>query len=132
MKKTAYLFASALLGIVMFIACSKDQRTVNRLEGTWKVTALSENGVAAPDSMYKNSTYTFEKCKVKKGACPGTLTDDGKSIPFTYDISDKGEKMTITLFGISQTADIIENSKTKFRWKITDGSDVTETTIEKQ
>lgn len=117
---------------IVIISCSKNQKVVNQLEGTWKVTSVKENGVAQPDSTYKNSRYTFEKCKVKKGACPGTLTEDGKSIGFTYDISDKGKKMTITVFGVSETSDILEHSKSKFVWRSMDGNDETETTIEKE
>ena len=120
------------VAVLLLVACSKDQKVVNQLEGKWKVTASSENGVAMPDSTFANSYYEFEKCKIKDGACPGTYTEDGKALAFTYDIKDDGKKMVVTILGIADESEILENSKTKFKWRSTDGSDVAETTIEKQ
>lgn len=130
MKKSMLLAIPAAM--LLIVACSKDQKVVNQLEGKWKVTAETENGTAVPDSLFANSTYEFEKCKVKNGACPGTYTEDGKATSFTYDIKDDGKTMVVSFFGIASSSEIIENSKTKFKWRSTDGSDVTETTIEKQ
>ena len=129
MKKTTNLLIVAL--VLIIAACSKDQKVVKQLEGTWKVTSAKHNGVAEPDSVYSGTRYTFESCKVKKGDCAGTVSEDGKSFPFTYNISEKGTKMTVTMLGVSSTSDILEHSKSKFVWKTTDGSDVDETTIEK-
>lgn len=130
MKKVA--LALVLITAAVFFACSKDQKVVNDLEGNWKVTAETVNGVATPDSVYANTQYKFEKCKVKKGACPGTITEDGKATSFTYDISEKGTKFTLSVFGISSTNDILEHSSSKFKWSSNDGTDVTVTTIEKK
>lgn len=128
MKKILlFLAASAII----IVSCSKNQKAVNQLEGSWKVTSVIKNGTAQPDSTYNGMVYKFEKCKVKKGACDGTMTEDGKSIPFTYDITEKGTRMTITVYGIAETSEIVEHSKTKFKWKTVDGSDTIETTIEK-
>jgi hypothetical protein len=120
------------ISIIIAVSCSKDQRVVNQLEGDWKVVSQIEDGVAQPDSTYKNTTYTFQKCKVKKGDCGGSVSEDGKAIPFTYRISEKGEKITFTLFGISETGTIREHSKTRFVWVTDDGKHVDETTIEKK
>jgi major membrane immunogen (membrane-anchored lipoprotein) len=120
------------MALLLLVACNKDQKVVNQLEGKWKVTGSSENGVAMPDSTFSNSYYEFEKCKIKDGACPGTYTEDGKALAFTYDIKDDGKKMVVTILGIADESEILENSKTKFKWRSTDGPDVTETTIEKQ
>lgn len=138
-----------LLLIVGLIAmgCSKDQKVVKQLsEGEWKVTAITVDGVAQPDSTFSDYVYTFEKCKLKKeGTCDGKYTyedpDKGTQTQnFNYAISDKGEKISITteidLFGVVEsetiTADIIENSSDKFIWSYTDeDGTTTETTIEK-
>ena len=129
MKKLSLFFITALLIIG---ACSKDQKTVNRLEGDWKITEVTVDGVAEPDSSYRDATYSFEKCKVKKTSCDGTFTEDGKALPFTYKITDKGTKITMTFLGIQSTGDIIENSKTKFKWKFVEDNEETITTIEKK
>ena len=120
------------VALMLLVACSKDQKVVNQLEGKWKVTASTENGVVMPASSFENSYYEFQKCKIKDGACPGTYTEDGKALAFTYDIKDDGKKMVVTILGITDESEILEHSKTKFKWRSTDGSDVTETTIEKQ
>jgi hypothetical protein len=124
----------ALVAITMLViaACSKDQKVVKELEGTWKVTAVKEDGVAQPDSTFNTQTYSFEKCKVKKGPCNGTMTDEGKALPFTYSISEKGTRITMTVFGISEVGEILEHSESKFVFRSMDGSPVTETTLTKQ
>jgi len=129
MKKSLLLILP--LAVMLIVSCNKDQKVVNDLEGSWKVTSEIENGVALPDSAYNTTVYQFEKCKVKNGACPGTVTEDGKAFSFTYAIQDKGETMIITMLGISSTSEILEHTKTKFRWRTADGTSVTETTIEK-
>lgn len=133
MKKTIGL-VTLLFALICF-SCSKDQKVVKQLEGTWKVTDEKENGVSQPDSTFAGETYTFTKCKVKKGDCDGTWTTDGKAVPFTYAIIDKGTKirMTLNVFGVSEseTSDIVEHSDSKFVFKSTIDGDVIETTLEK-
>lgn len=123
----------ALTVVLIAAACSKDQKVVKQLDGEWKTTSEKVNGVELPDSLSDNTgIYKFEKCKVKKGPCSGTYTDAGKSMPFTYEISEKGTKMTMTVFGIATTSDIVESSKTKFVHKYTEDGDTYEITLEKQ
>ena len=118
MKNLVYLSLAALL----IVACSKDQKAVNNLEGSWVRTGLSYDGVTIVDTT--GTTYSFEKCKVKKADCPGTMTSDGKSFPFTYNFADKGETFTITLevLGIpaANTGSVIEQSSSKFVFNYTD------------
>lgn len=140
MKKIKLLSTIVAVVLIAF-ACSKDQKVVRQLDGEWKMTALSRNGVAEDASSYENTTYTFKKCKVSKGDCEGSTTTNDPSkgdvtFPFTYSISEKGTKITINLevFGFveSETGDIIEHSKSKFVWSVTDeDGDVTESTLEK-
>ena len=139
------------LGLILVIGlfamgCSKDQKVVKNLaSGDWEITAMTVDGEAVPEEDLPDYVYTFEECKVKKEDCDGHYTyedpDKGtQTQDFTYSISEKGTKITITmevdLFGIvsSETveADIIENSDNKFIWSATDEDGVvTETTIEK-
>lgn len=140
MKILKFTLAVALVALIT-ASCSKDQKVVKQLSsGTWKVTAMTYNGESVPDSAYSKDRYTFEKCKVKKGDCDGEYTtyDPSKGevvTPFTYSISDGGEKIMIsmTFFGVpvNSTGDILEHSKDKFVWSSKDEyGDVTETTIE--
>ena len=136
-----------LVLLVGFLAmgCSKDQKVVKNLAGgEWKITAQSVDGVSEPDSNFEGSSYMFEKCKVKKGDCPGTYTyiDEDKgstTAAFTYSIFEDGTKITVniefallgTIITSSSTGNIIENSSSKFIWSSTEDGEVTETTIEK-
>lgn len=140
------------LGLILVIGlfamgCSKDQKVVKNLaSGDWEITAISVDGESIPDSLLPDFVYTFEECKVKKGDCDGSYTyedpDKGQQTQnFSYSISEKGTMITITteidILGIvsseTVTADIVENSDSKFIWSSTDDEDgtVTETTIEK-
>jgi hypothetical protein len=116
MKKAKYLLL--LVSTMIIVSCSKDMKVVKQLDGSWKVTSWTEDGVAAPAAEYENMTYNFTKCKVKKEDCDGSITDGSTSMPFTYRVTEKGEKITMTynFLGVnfSETADIEEHSKTKF------------------
>ncbi len=122
-----------VFGIILFASCSKDQKVVNQLEGTWKETSRNVNGVAQTPS---NATYAFEKCKVSKSDCNGTISEDGKSFPFTYSISDKGKtvKININVLGFvdSSTGTIVEHTSSKFIYSYTDIGTTTEVTLAKQ
>ncbi len=50
---------------LILAACSKDQRAVNKLEGSWKITSATYNGVAEADSTYSGIITKFEDCKAK-------------------------------------------------------------------
>lgn len=61
----------AVLPLVFLLgACSKDQRKVNKIEGTWKAISYeAETASGAVVDLVKESdlslTYDFDKCKVK-------------------------------------------------------------------
>jgi len=121
MKKIFALVA--LVGVILG-SCSKDQKVVKELEGDWSLTGETIDGVATPDSLFAGTTYTFTKCKVKKGDCDGTLSspDPSKgtvSISFTYNIQDDGETINIKysfagLPAATNKGTIIEHSDSKF------------------
>lgn len=141
MKKVLYVFSVILMAAVV-VACSKDQKVVKDLEGTWTITAMAVDGVAAPDSTFSGQTFTFETCKVKKEACPGswTYTDPTKgavTTAFTYTITEDGTKFNMTLElipGVSETitSTIDSHSDTEFVYSTTDDGVVTKTTLTKQ
>jgi hypothetical protein len=135
MKKAIYYLAPVLIAISIFIACSKDQRVVKQLDGKWKVTAETEDGVAQPVTSYEKQEYSFTACKVKKADCDGSISDPSFTLPFKYNISDKGEKITMTfnLLGtnIVETGTIVEHSDKKFVFSTVDDGKTTVTTLEK-
>ena len=110
MKKFAIATGALLIGVFALTSCNKNQAVVKDLEGTWNVTEETYDGVPADPEMYEGTTYTFEKCKVKKEDCPGTISyvdplKGTQTTDFTYSITDKGEKITfmINYFGIVET-----------------------------
>jgi uncharacterized protein (TIGR03067 family) len=136
--KTKNLFSAIALFMAIFIvvSCNKDQTVVKQLDGEWKVTAMKENGTAYDAEDFEGMTYSFESCKVSKGDCKGSVSQGAFKLDFDYNISDKGEKMTIkyNFLGtvISQSATIKEHSKKKFVFEVTDDGDKVETTLEKK
>jgi hypothetical protein len=123
-KLTLVLFSLAAL---LIYSCSKDQKAVNNLEGDWKVTSVTIDGVA-DTADYSMDKYTFEKCKLRKGDCPGTYTtiDPTKgevSSSFTYSFEDDGETliMNIDFAGIPITTSgtVIDHTDSKFSWSET-------------
>ncbi|HAS36289.1 MAG TPA: hypothetical protein DCS15_07360 [Flavobacteriales bacterium] len=134
MKK--FLTAIALVGILGLAACtSENQKIVDQLEGTWKVTQVTVNGIPLDESTYENDQYTFESCSASADDCTGSYryedpTKGTTTSSFSYSVEDDGTKLKMSLF--SGTADIIESSDSRFIWSETDSfGDVTETTIEK-
>lgn len=125
MKKAVYILASLSL---IFNACSKNQKVVKDLEGEWKLSAETVNGVATPAAELVGTKYTFTKCKVRKEDCDGTLsvpdsTKGNLATPFTYNIQEKGEKINIkfSLLGLITEINgtIEEHSDTKFVYSFT-------------
>jgi hypothetical protein len=135
MKRTAYFLATVLICISILIGCSKDQKVVKQLDGKWKVTGMTVNGADQPASAYDNVEYQFNSCKLKKGDCDGTVTEASFMLPFTYNISDKGTKMTMKFnflgTNFTETMDIKEHSKSKFVMSQEENGKTTVTTMEK-
>jgi hypothetical protein len=121
MKKIG--IALVLPVLILFGACNKDQKVVKQLDGEWKVTSMTYGGTAAPAEVIQNNRYKFTDCKVKKQDCSGerVINDEDKgpmTLPFTYNISEKGTKVAINtnFMGFITTikGDIKEATKTKF------------------
>lgn len=96
MKKI--LLLNVLILALIISSCSKDQRAVNQLAGEWEETqwdySITVFGISQSETIDppEKRTYQFEKCKVKKGFCNGTLTvNDTETQDFTYTVEDEGE-----------------------------------------
>jgi hypothetical protein len=135
------LKALLLIATVTLVAaaCSKSIKISKQLDGTWKIVEYKENGTSVDIDSFGLNTYriSFESCKVTKEDCPGesswefggvTLTED-----FTYTINDEGTEITITWTdsGDTETATILEHSKTHLVLEDEDGGDVYEIHYEK-
>lgn len=61
-----FLFALAIA------ACSKEQRTVNKLDGIWQMVGRRVNGV--PDSTFSDMIVSFQCCKLDGfNECQGSI-----------------------------------------------------------
>jgi hypothetical protein len=139
--KNHLLFIS-LISLILYISCSKDQKVVRQLAGDWKVTNYTIDGAAQDKSAWDGQVYSFNKCKVKKEWCTGTVTvpDSTKgtiTMEFKYKIREKGKKfdLQVNFLGIvsdTQTSDIKEHSKSKFVYSYTDSGKVHEITMTKK
>ncbi len=139
MKKVLYILFTAT---ILLVSCtSKDQKVVNQLEGEWQITSMTVDGTAVSADECENTTYKFDKCKVKDEDCNGKIIDNDpvKGIietDFTYSVSNDGEtiSMTFEFFGITDTQSsmITESSKSKMVFEFTDDDgEVTITSLSK-
>ncbi|MEX1001892.1 MAG: hypothetical protein WDZ35_07245 [Crocinitomicaceae bacterium] len=114
MKKLFYV--ATLILAVAVVSCSKDQRAVKKLDGTWE--EVSFDGQTVPDS--SKGQVTFTNCKLKKEEwCPATYTDsDGNSDTWDYKVTGDGTTLTYQVedpnfgtFSISSTIDELTSDK---------------------
>lgn len=116
MKKL--LLFSALIALIA-LSCSKEQKTVNKLEGSWKASTakLEIFGVALEVPVEDlNIVYTFYECKVKDGACSGLADWDGILDEFDYTIGGEGTTIeSVDSSGQIQVLNIIELEKESFK-----------------
>ena len=96
-----FTWISVALGLLLLVAaCSKEQRTINRLEGDWQVVAFKKNGADLPDSLYKELFFSFRACKAKDfDYCDGAMTRvtaaGTRVTDFKYSIGDNGKDFLI-------------------------------------
>ena len=90
------------LVVILLFGCSKDQITVNKLDGSWDMKSLTING--SPYQVVSGG-WKFEKCKQSKGDCEGsynvTFMANGYPVTsaatFEYEVKDKGTEMELLL-----------------------------------
>lgn len=136
------LLFTLLISTILVLSCSKDQKVVRQLEGEWKVTNYTINGVAQDKSVWDGQVYSFNKCKVKKEWCTGSVSvpDSTKgtiTMEFKYKIREKGKKfdLQVNFLGIvseTQTSDIKEHTKSKFVYAYKDNGSDHEITMTKK
>lgn len=67
-----YKIALALLILLGLSACSKEQQTVNRLDGVWQLASRKVNGV--PDTTISSMYISFQECNLNNhDDCPGSI-----------------------------------------------------------
>lgn len=112
------LFIGLFFAICCFSSCAKDeQRTVNQLDGLWKVSNYTVDGTALPSADFANINFLFKGCDVGEFEyCDGTLTtNDGDEVEFKFTVSNAGEGFGINFIALD-LADIsgtIESSRKK-------------------
>ena len=124
MKKILF---TCVLGVTLFFSsCSKDQKVVKDLEGTWTVSSWKTGGTEQINAA-RTMSMTFENCKVKKGDCGGSAVITTATVPstssFTYNIQEKGTIINID-FADDNIDDVVggtvvEHSDTKVKYTYT-------------
>lgn len=87
-------FVILLLSFV-FLSCSKEQRTVNKLAGSWEVRSATVTGIG---ELNTDQIFDFEKCRIRKNNyCNFTLVDrDNQETTFgSYLINESGDEVTM-------------------------------------
>ncbi|WP_090247993.1 lipocalin family protein [Lishizhenia tianjinensis] len=89
MKKIIMLAAITLVAV----SCTKEQRSVNKLEGTWTLDKIEENdGSVTVTDNDPNGEVTFNKCKLAKDEfCTYSSTISYEFNGNTFEFSDAGE-----------------------------------------
>jgi hypothetical protein len=91
MYKLYYLF---IVGILIS-ACSKEQRTANKLSGVWEVRSAVITNLGEVNS---EQQFEFEKCRIRKNNyCDFTLVDrNNNEITYgSYLINEEGDEVTM-------------------------------------
>ncbi|SFT65655.1 Lipocalin-like domain-containing protein [Lishizhenia tianjinensis] len=75
------------------VSCTKEQRSVNKLEGTWTLDKIEENdGSVTVTDNDPNGEVTFNKCKLAKDEfCTYSSTISYEFNGNTFEFSDAGE-----------------------------------------
>ncbi|GAB3820470.1 hypothetical protein [Pontibacter rugosus] len=95
--KTNFTFWSAVIctASVFIAGCDKDQKTLNKLDGTWQleqVTHLTQDTTKLPTS----GTISFTSCDLDDAAksCPGTYTFNAQaSSALTFNVFEGGKEL---------------------------------------
>lgn len=109
------IFIFLLLGFVL-LSCSKEQRTVNKLSGSWEVRSATITGVGELDT---DQIFDFEKCRIRKNNyCSFTLVDrDNQETTYgSYLINETGDEVTL-VFTEGLTTDIHIFAIEKVNWR---------------
>lgn len=141
MKRILMIAAIALIAV----ACSKDQKVVKRLDGTWKankfVVSNSDGSIDLIGSGFVTSaTFTFSNCKLKDDewcdanseiiyALGGSQKDT-----YLFRVTEKGTVLETKDDNSSTTInkiDIVEMTRNTLKLKQVDGDDTIEMSLDK-
>lgn len=126
------MFRSLLLSLIVLLtlqACSKEQRTINRLDGVWQLASRKVNGI--PDTTISNMFISFQKCNTDGfNQCQGTIqqtiaaTGEVQTSDFMYS-STWGDDLDIDFdfnnpFFNDMNSDILELSRHSLTFDYTD------------
>lgn len=103
------------IGFVL-LSCSKEQRTVNKLAGSWEVCSATITGVGELNS---DQIFDFEKCRIRKNNyCNFTLVDrDNQETTYgSYLIDETGNEVTL-VFTEGLTTDVHVFTIEKVNWR---------------
>ncbi len=89
-----FLFISVIL--ISFSSCSKVQMNYNKIEGTWKLTEIKEDGLVIPITGSVNQIF-FEKCPTTKTGCESNMVFNGVEEKFIYYIGVDGDDNQISM-----------------------------------
>jgi hypothetical protein len=112
-------FVLGLFFAIFFVSsCAKDeQRTVNRLDGLWKVSDYKVSGASLAATEFANMNFLFKGCDVGEfDYCDGTLTtNEGDEVEFKFTISDGGGSFGINFIALDlvDISGTIESSRKK-------------------
>ncbi len=123
-----YPFIAFLSFIFIFAACSnREQKTINALDGEWKISSFKTNNVAVPEADFVGVGFEFLACKSKEyDFCDGIYTrvdSSSISINFSYAINPTGETFSFDFMSPDMqdiSGSIVQNSNKKFTFKYTD------------
>ncbi|MEO9258536.1 MAG: hypothetical protein ABI207_09140, partial [Crocinitomicaceae bacterium] len=110
-------FVGALIMLVVFTSCDKNQTAVRKLDGKWQVTeTTASNGASSTTTTYASgnaSTYTFDNCKLKKDEyCNVSISQIifgvGVSLTQQYRITDDGKTLEFKNGSYSSSMTIVD------------------------
>lgn len=117
MKYGALLFLA--LGL---IACNKDQRAVNRLEGTWNATKweVSQDGLTLDlIALGGSATVIFDQCDVSSSWCDYTaytsFLGESDTINSLYRVTNAGATLELKDSTSTNSSEIVELTDSFFR-----------------
>lgn len=89
MKKLIMLAAITMVAV----SCTKEQRSVNKLEGTWNIDKVEYNdGSTTTTDDNPTGTAEFTKCNLKDDEfCSYVIDGEASFYGISFDLSDNGE-----------------------------------------
>ncbi|MFK8038985.1 MAG: hypothetical protein AB8B74_11880 [Crocinitomicaceae bacterium] len=109
--KKIFLMILPLAILLLIASCSKDQKAVKVLAGSWKL--VKQDAVAVPPE--ESDVYTFEECKLKNDEfCTLTIESSDTTETSEYKVIDDGETLVLKAdLGFAGLSIDIENTITE-------------------